>query len=57
MYAVIAVAFLSVISYAIFYNLKMKSHDKSLNMPGGAAGDTPSKILAEKHAEDRARSK
>ena len=56
-YVAVVIIFVAVISYAIFYNLKMKSRDKELSMPGGASSDTPSKIRAEKRAEERARGK
>lgn len=54
-YVCLAIVALGVIAYAVYYNLKMKSRDKELGLPGGATNDTPSKILAEKHADDQHR--
>ena len=56
-YPLLALVLLAVISYVVYYNLKMKARDKELGLPGGAANDTPSKILAEKHAAERAKGK
>ena len=55
-YVSIVIVFVCVISYAVYYNLRMKSRDKSLGIPQDST-DSPSKIRLEKQADERARGK